>query len=101
VRTPHLIGSVASKEHDPERAQIAGKEGQQIQGRPIGPMQILQNRHDLSGVGKFAEQRKHGLKESRLFMCSAVGGPSPLVRKETGQLGTVQLTRLIRSERAA
>ena len=46
------------------RAQIAGQEAQQIQRRPIRPMQILDHQHDPSGHGEPAQEREDGFEEA-------------------------------------
>jgi small subunit ribosomal protein S6 len=101
VRTPHLIGSVGSDKQHVRRAQIAGQEAQQIQRRPIRPMQILDHQHNPSGLGKPAQQREDGFEEARLFTYPAIGGPIPLVWQEANELGAVQALCLLGSQRSA
>jgi hypothetical protein len=61
-----LIRPVADHQHHPTRPQGAGQEGDQVTGRAVSPMQVLQQHHHRRALSTAHQQGTHGVKHLQL-----------------------------------
>jgi hypothetical protein len=57
---------VGDHQHDPLAAQVAGQEGQQVPGRAVGPVHVLDHHDQGVPVGQGAEQAEQELEQPAL-----------------------------------
>ena len=57
----HLHVSVGPHYQQPCPREVAGDVGEQIQGAPVGIVQVLQHQHQRSGLGSVAKKVAYGL----------------------------------------
>ena len=86
-----LVGAIREHEQDRGVAKVADEESDQVAGRAIGPVEVLQDEHDGCGRGQPLEHAKHHLEQPGLRPIDAwPGGHAPgfagEVRHEPGQL---------------
>ena len=58
-----LVGAIRRQQQDPHVTQRSDQEGEQFQGRLIGPVQVLQDEHDRAGGAEPADQPEHQLQQ--------------------------------------
>ena len=66
MRAVQLIGPVGH--HDQHAISgwlVADQEGQQVSGRPVGPVQVLDDQHHRAGFGQALQQDEHLLEQPR------------------------------------
>jgi hypothetical protein len=86
--------AVGQHQQDPFIGQVGGQEGQQVQRRPVGPVQVLHDVYDGARGAHPAEQAEHGLEqvETRprfvaLVSRRLLGSLLSRRRQQAGQLG--------------
>ena len=65
-RALRLVAAVSDHQHDPLAAQVAGQEGQQVPGRPVGPVHVLDHQDQGGLVGEGTEQADEELEQPGL-----------------------------------
>ncbi len=66
VATMKLVAAVGADEQQPRVVRVANQEGEEVPGRSIGPVQVLDREHDRSGLAEAGEQREQDLEQARL-----------------------------------
>jgi hypothetical protein len=87
-----LVAAVGDQQDDPLAAEVAGQVGQQVAGRAVGPVHVLDHQHQHGLLGQGSEQAEHELEQpdlvGRLGRCAggvvAVGVAEG--RQQAGQL---------------
>ena len=86
---PRLVAAVACDQQDPLVAQVADQERQQVAGRAVRPVQVLQNQHQRALLAQAPEQAEQHLEQASLGSLAwrAGGLRLPQGGQQPGQLG--------------
>ena len=95
VAAMELVGAVREQEHHRDVAQVPDEEPEQVAGRAIGPVQVLDDEHDRRPSGQALEDPEEQLEQAALARAVAQGtgrapagsGDGPEVGDQPGQLG--------------
>jgi hypothetical protein len=102
-----LVGAVG-QHHEQPGLEVADEEGEQVQGRAVGPVQVLHHQHGRGPVGQALQQGEQRLEQLRLPPGAAGQAGRALLLPELGQqpgqqrpAGPDQLVQGLRLEPAA
>ena len=95
VATMELVGAVREQEHHRDVAQVPDEEPEQVAGRAVGPMQVLDDEHDRRPRGQALEDPEEQLEQATLARavaqatgCVPAGsGHGPEVGDQPSELG--------------
>ena len=95
VAAMELVGAVGEQEHHRDVAQVPDEEPEQVAGRAVGPVQVLDDEHDRRPRGQALEDPEEQLEQAALARAVAQGtgrapagsGHGPEVGDQPGQLG--------------
>jgi hypothetical protein len=79
-----LVGAVG-QHHEQPGLEVADEEGEQVQGRAVGPVQVLHHQHGRGPVGQALQQGEQRLEQLRLPPRAAGQAGRALLPPELGQ----------------
>jgi hypothetical protein len=79
-----LVGAVG-QHHEQPGLEVADEEGEQVQGRAVGPVQVLHHQHGRGPVGQALQQGEQCLEQLRLPPRAAGQAGRALLPPELGQ----------------
>ncbi len=104
VAAVQLVRAVGRDQHEPLAPRGAQQEREEVAGRAVGPVEVLDDEHERRLVGHAPEQRQQHLEQARLGeLRVAGGGGHPGLGQQPGQLGATlagQLDHRLRAQLA-
>ena len=100
-----LVAAIRGDQHDRAFAQVVNEEPQQLQGRPIGPVDVLDDEGDRSQRAQASEEQEQVLEQTSLASSVGIIPPLLIVRrlldrghepKQIGASGAQELIELLR-----